>query len=262
MAKMMMMNTRTNTPAIGKADPVLDWLRRDPHKEPVIEIGGKEIPVVIRRLDRARRLTMRLAPDGSEVRITMPHWTRTAEALAFAASRRDWISRQLATLPVAEPLTDGGTIRFKGQTLMLRHDSAAPRRPVMLEDTLTLGGPASSLQSRLRRWLEGEAREAIARDLHDYCCKADRDPPALALSNARRRWGSCAPDGSIRINWRLIMAPDLVRRSVVAHEVAHLVHFDHSPAFHHCLAGLFEGDVRVANRWLKTHGRELYLPFG
>jgi predicted metal-dependent hydrolase len=69
-------------------------------------------------------------------------------------------------------------------------------------------------------------------------------------------------DGAIRINWRLIMAPDFVRRSVVAHEVAHLLHFDHSPAFHDCLAGLFEGDVAAANAWLKRDGRGLYQPFG
>jgi predicted metal-dependent hydrolase len=58
------------------------------------------------------------------------------------------------------------------------------------------------------------------------------------------------------------MAPDFARRSVVAHEVAHLVHFDHSPRFHTLLANLFEGDVSEANAWLKREGRGLYLPFG
>ena len=82
------------------------------------------------------------------------------------------------------------------------------------------------------------------------------------LSNAQRRWGSCARDGTIRVNWRLVMAPDLVRRSVVAHEVAHLVHFDHSPAFHATLGALFEHDIRAANRWLKREGRGLYATLG
>jgi len=82
------------------------------------------------------------------------------------------------------------------------------------------------------------------------------------LSNARRRWGSCAATGAIRINWRLVMAPDAVRRSVVAHEVAHLVHFDHSPRFHALLGELFEGDIKAANLWLKREGRGLYQPFG
>jgi hypothetical protein len=58
------------------------------------------------------------------------------------------------------------------------------------------------------------------------------------------------------------MAPAEVRRSVVAHEVTHLVHFDHSPAFHALLDELYEGDMRAANRWLKRHGRGLYQPFG
>ena len=82
------------------------------------------------------------------------------------------------------------------------------------------------------------------------------------LTNARRRWGSCARDGTIRINWRLVMAPPYVRRSVVAHEVAHLVHFDHSPAFHAFLGEIYEADIRMANRWLKREGKSLYLPLG
>jgi predicted metal-dependent hydrolase len=53
-----------------------------------------------------------------------------------------------------------------------------------------------------------------------------------------------------------------VRRAVVAHEVTHLVHFNHSPAFHALLAQLFEGSIEEANRWLKRHGRSLYTPLG
>ena len=66
----------------------------------------------------------------------------------------------------------------------------------------------------------------------------------------------------MRLNWRLVQAPDFVRRSVVAHEVAHLVHFDHSPAFHTLLDRLYEGDIELANRWLSKHGRTLYAAFG
>ena len=58
------------------------------------------------------------------------------------------------------------------------------------------------------------------------------------------------------------MAPDAVRRSVVAHEVAHILHFDHSPRFHAALAALYEGDIRVADTWLRQHGRTLYTRFG
>lgn len=53
-----------------------------------------------------------------------------------------------------------------------------------------------------------------------------------------------------------------MRRSVVAHEVAHLVHFDHSPAFHTLLERLFECNLDAANAWLKREGRGLYAAFG
>ena len=79
----------------------------------------------------------------------------------------------------------------------------------------------------------------------------------IAFEQAREQRGQC-----IRINWRLVQAPDHVRRSVVAHEVAHLVHFDHSPAFRALLAGLFEGDLEAADQWLRREGRGLYAPFG
>jgi predicted metal-dependent hydrolase len=241
---------------------VLDWLRRDPASEPMVDVGGRRLPVVIRRLERARRMTMRLAPDGSEVRISVPHWTRSAEALAFATSRTDWLAGQLAAIPASSAIGDGSVLRFRGDDLRIVHDPAAPRRPVVDDGDLRLGGAATSLTPRVLRWLQEEARQLLLTDLADYCARAALPCPTLALSSAQRRWGSCAHDGTIRINWRLIMAPDMVRRSVVAHEVAHLVHFDHSPAFHHCLKTTFEGSVHEANRWLKANGRTLYVPFG
>ena len=241
---------------------MLDWLRRDPREAPTVEVAGRTLPVAIRRLDRARRMTMRLAPDGSEIRISIPRWTRTAEALAFASSRRDWLARQIEAVPPSVSLAPGASLPFRGEPLLLVHDPKAPRRPVPGEGVLHVGGPETGMAPRTLRWLREVALEAMTADLVHYCARIERPPPRLALSNARRRWGSCAPDGSIRINWRLIMAPDMVRRSVVAHEVAHLVHFDHSPAFHLCLRELFEGSVHEANRWLKTHGRSLHVPFG
>jgi predicted metal-dependent hydrolase len=241
---------------------VLDWLRRDPHSVPTLTLDGRELPVVVRRLDRARRMTMRLAPDGAEVRISIPKWGRTAEALQFAASRRAWLERQLAILPAPTTIAPGTTIHYRGEPLTVRHELSAKRRPCLHNGELLVGGPVTAIEARLRRWLENEARSLLAIDLSDYCTRANRPTPRLTLSNARRRWGSCAADGAIRINWRLIMAPDFVRRSVVAHEVAHLLHFDHSPAFHACLAELFEGEVATANAWLKREGRGLYQPFG
>lgn len=241
---------------------MIDWLKRDPREEPSIMLEGRRLPIVIRRLPQARRMTLRLAPDGNEVRLSIPQWGHTAEALSFARSRADWLARQLAALPVPTVPLPGGLLFYRGAALTIEHCSKAPRKPALSGEAIRLGGPAETLPQRLRRWLETEARALMSADLSEYCERAGRAVPPLALSNARRRWGSCAANSAIRINWRLIMAPDFVRRSVVAHEVAHLVHFDHSPRFHALLAALFEGEIEEANVWLKREGRGLYSHFG
>jgi hypothetical protein len=114
---------------------------REANVPPVIEIGGQQIPITIRRLAQSRRMVMRLAPDGSEIRISMPRWGRTAEALAFARSRAVWLETQLARHVPPAPLGDGSTLPFRGALLRVDHVVSAPRRPAVIESTLRLGGP-------------------------------------------------------------------------------------------------------------------------
>ena len=228
----------------------------------LINVGGCQLPLVIRRLRRARRITLRLAPDGSEARISMPEWARTAEAVRFAEMRRDWLAGQLARIPPPARIEPGGTVAYRGAALPIDWQPAALRRPKLAGGMIAVGGTAEGISGRLQRWLEAEALRITGEDLAHYCGLAGHTVPKLALSRAQRRWGSCSSGGTIRINWRLIMAPDFVRRSVVAHEVAHMAHFDHSPAFHAHLAALYEAPIEAANDWLRLNGRTLYQLFG
>src|SRR5690349_6134698 len=53
------------------------------------------------------------------------------------------------------------------------------------------------------------------------------------VSNQRTRWGSCTPvDGTIRLSDRMRGMPAYVVDAVLLHELAHLVHADHSPEFY------------------------------
>lgn len=257
---------------------VLDWLRRADTRarqaptprtisprtvsRRTIEVAGRELPLVVRKLGHARRMTLRLAPDGSEARISIPVWGRVGDAEAFARDRADWLAGQLERLPEAKAVAPETALPWRGETLLIEWSAGARRKPVIANGKLIVGGPVEGLATRLQRWLEAEALAQCGEDLAHYCARAGESVPRLSLSRAQRRWGSCAADGSIRMNWRLIMAPDFVRRSVVAHEVAHMKHFDHSPAFHAHLEKLYEGDIDAANRWLKRHGRSLYALFG
>jgi len=240
---------------------VIGWLRRD-GAPPTIEIAGRALPVALRRNARARRLTLRLAPDGSEVRLTLPRWCPEGEALAFAGARAGWLAEQLARVPQRRALEPGATLLYRGSELAIEWREGAARTPKVDGDRIVLGGPREGIGPRLQRWLEREAHRLSAEDVAFYARRAAIAAPQLRMTRAQRRWGSCSTQGTVRINWRLIQAPDRVRRSVVAHEVAHCLHFDHSPAFHAELARLFEGDLPEADAWIKAHGRSLYASFG
>ena len=240
---------------------MIDWLRKKPEAL-AVDLGNRTLPIIIRRHPTARRMVLRLASDGNEVRVTLPRWGQTAQAIAFVRLQSGWLAEQLARKPAPQPPGHGAILRYRGQSLQVIWDSKAPRRPLAEEGFLHIGGPEQSVAPRLQRWLQAEALHLLAADLSHFCGKSGLSAPALRLSRARQRWGSCSSDGTIRINWRLVQAPDPVRRSVVAHEVAHLVHFDHSPAFHATLAHLFDGDLAEANLWLKREGPGLYTAFG
>lgn len=63
-------------------------------------------------------------------------------------------------------------------------------------------------------------------------------PAAISWSSRQNtRWGSCTPaTGAVRISHRLSQYPSWVLDYVIVHELAHLVHADHSPAFHALVA--------------------------
>ena len=240
---------------------MIDWLRREA-QEPVIELDGRKLPIQLARNRRARRLTMRLAPDGSAVCIALPHWCRSAEAVDFAHARREWLADELARLPQRRDPAREGKLLYRGAEIGVDWRRDAPRKADFNGGMLTLGGPEETLGKRLQRWLEGEALRLFAEEAAHYCARGDLETAEVRLSRARRRWGSCSSQGVLRFNWRLVQAPDPIRRSVVAHEVAHLVHFDHSTAFHTLLGKLYEDDIDMANHWLRHHGRSLYATFG
>lgn len=248
---------------------MIEWLRRAGRPRPVspperssLIVGGRELPVAIRTLRTARRMTLRIAPDGSEARITMPPWGRKVEALAFARERSDWLALQLAAVPPRAAPGVGQALAYRGERVTIAWHADAPRRPMLDDGAILLGGPRESLERRLHRWLECEALRLFEQDIADFAAAAQVTQPRILLSRARRRWGSCTSGGIVRLNWRLVMAPDFVRRSVVAHEIAHLVHFDHGAGFHAFLGDIYDGDLPAANRWLKREGRNLYTPFG
>lgn len=216
------------------------------------EIDGIEI--VARRHPRARRCKLRYDGERDRLLLTLPPRASLRRAKAWAHEQRDWIEQQRGSRVAPVALDPGVTISFRGSPLTLVHDPSAPRAPTLAADQLVIGGPRESFVRRAEAWLKSQARRLLEADVAEFAAKAGVTFTRVAVGNARTRWGSCSSSGSIRFNWRLVCAPDAVRRYVAAHEVAHRRHMDHGRAFHALEKELFGGEVEPARKALLALG--------
>jgi len=77
-------------------------------------------------------------------------------------------------------------------------------------------------------------------------------PTRITIGRQRKRWGSCNSKGYIRINACLSLLPEPLAEYIIAHELCHLVHLNHSADFHNLLQQLLP-DARVRQRALSRY---------
>ncbi|RVT44042.1 DUF45 domain-containing protein [Sphingobium algorifonticola] len=216
------------------------------------------VPVRIRRSARARNYRLTLDSSRGELRLSLPVLASLRKALGWAQGHEAWVRDQMACAPAILRLADGATLPLEGVETVIRWDQAAPRRVTRTADSLVVGGPCDAVGPRVLRWLKAEALRVLESETRTLATRHGLHVASVGIGDPRTRWGSCATSGAIRYNWRLILCPPDVRYATVAHEVAHLVHMDHSPAFHAAHERLLGADPRPARIWLKTHGARLH----
>jgi len=227
-----------------------------PPEDLSVTVGGREVPVAIRRNARARRLILRIDPDGCGVTVTVPSVVRLDDAISFVRGRTDWIADRLDSIPAPIALSDGADVPVLGVAHRVRHDPNA-HAVSQRDGEIVVVGRAEHLSRRLRDWFRREARREIAPRVAAKAAQLGRKPGRITIRDTRSRWGSCSVAGNLSFCWRLVMAPEAVLDYVVAHEVAHLAERGHGPAFWRTVEGLTD-DVATAKAWLRREGPDLH----
>lgn len=215
------------------------------------------LPVELRRVRGAKRLRLRFDEGSGLLKLTCPWRTSRRAALAWAVDQRQWIDAQLARAEPPMPLEPGAIIPLEGSEVRIVWSPAAPRSPLIEGGELHCGGPPAGVGRRIELFLKRRALDTMSREVAAYAAKVGASARAVSVGDAGSRWGSCSSHGRIRLSWRLILAPPEVRRYVVAHEVAHLVHLDHGPAFKALEAKLFGPGGSEAKALLRRLGPRL-----
>ncbi len=150
--------------------------------------------VKIRPHPRAKSLRLRVHPDG-RVTLTTPKRCSRAFAERFLEHNQAWIKEVLAEIPERPIQKSGQELRKQ----YLQHKEAARRRVYAFIARLA---PIYGVAVR-----------------------------AVAIRNQKSRWGSCSRNGVLSFNYRIALMREPLAEYIVAHELSHLIEFNHSPRF-------------------------------
>jgi predicted metal-dependent hydrolase len=210
---------------------------------------------------RARRLSIRIDARAGEAVLIAPSERKLAEVVAFARTKTSWMRERLAERPQGTPIEPGAVIDLFGKpTRLVAVGGAGAAR--LSEDAdgpvIASGGEGEAYARRVENLFKRVARETLQTRTDVHLRTLGQRPVKMSIADPKSRWGSCSPHNrSIRYSWRVVMAPPAVIDYLAAHEVAHLVHADHSPAYWSVVQRLI-GDHRPHRKWLRENGPALH----
>ncbi len=233
-----------------------------------VQIGRRTIDYEVWESRKVRRKRIEVTP--SRVVVIVPAGSDPEEVRSFVDSRRRWLhdrTQELADLVerlrarTPEGVHSGAKILFRGRYLRLRVEPADVSEPrltyrtafhVEVPRAMQVADRGAVVRTLLLDWmrvrLEEDAWEVVR-------CRGrphGLSPHGVQVKELETLWGSCGRDGVLRLDRKLIRLPRPVLEYVVVHELCHLEHRDHSPAFWALVKRVLP-DYEDRKAWLEEH---------
>ncbi len=236
-----------------------------PEEKRSITLSGETLEYVFRR--SARRRSLSLMVDARGLRVAAPERARAREADELIYKNASWVLSKLREWQAphnarARAWTPGDALPLLGEKRALKVAQGRPGLTIF-DDALILTTRTPQdvplVKATLEAALRERARSHFVPRLDFYAKALGVTTPDLRLSSAATRWGSCsrrAGGVSVSLNWRLIHFPAHLIDYVIAHEIAHIKHMNHSPRFWAVVAKLYP-DYAAAKDEIKRRALEL-----
>ncbi len=225
------------------------------------------IPYQLKRSSRRRTLALQVGPHGLVV--LAPLYLEKQQIDIFIAQKSAWINQHLQhqqQKPQQGYPVGGDQLPLRDQSLKLRVVEDALSAVTLDGDTLWVQlsrrikaeNRQKHLLSLLQEWYQQEAQLYFSQRLVYWCQRMGLSYRQLLIKGWQTKWGSCHSDGTVSLNWRLLLAPGWVSDYVIVHELAHLRQMNHSPAFWALVSEYFP-QWRAAKDYLKQHQLQMTL---
>ncbi|MBR5154311.1 MAG: M48 family metallopeptidase [Alphaproteobacteria bacterium] len=209
--------------------------------------------------NRSRRLTLRIDKKDRIAVLTIPKYCSRKKAVSFVESHQDWVLDNLRKIPEFRKFQNNEEISLFGKTYQIVHtDIRGNTRLDRKNKILYISGSEEFLHRRVKDFIKKLAHQEFEKRSKDVAEKIGKTVHNVCIKDTKSRWASCSTLNNINYSWRLALAPEYVIRYIVAHEVSHLKHQDHS-AYFWALVEYLEKDANKGKEWLTENGHSLYM---
>lgn len=209
--------------------------------------------IIIRKNHRAHHLRLSINRIGQPV-LTIPFLCPKWYALKWAEKQTGWIAKHSFSPQDFRPEQE---ITLCGHTYILKHNPQQKTNQIT-DSQIIIGGDLSFFNRRVRDLVKKEFLSYLKKSVYQKAKLLDKAYQNITLRDTSSRWGSCSANGNLSFCWRIALAPEYVIDYLVAHEVSHLKHMDHSRQFWKTVATLTPHTIR-AKSWLKHNGQKLQM---
>lgn len=221
------------------------------------EIDLQGITVKIQYLANAKGLRLRIDRVHRQPVVSAPSHASVRKIQAFVQTNEEWILNELEAL---KPKSLPKILEIHGIPYEIGVTFRPGRAHLQWDENshqITYLGPEERFVPLFIRHLGHRARDVAMTYSQEYAESLGVSFQTLKIGEYKSRWGACGHNGDLSYSWRLILAPPKIFAYVCAHEVAHLIHPNHSRAFWKTVNTL-DPHCDSHRQWLKLHNRRLY----
>jgi len=226
-------------------------------------------------LMKSKRKTISISVDPKgNVIVKAPLRLSDEKVLELVKQKASWIGQKLLLIEEAvgqiqdKEYVNGEIFNYLGKeyVLQLIIDVTKKKLNVYISDdklVVTVSTNESIinediLKIAITKWYKQMAKLVIAERVTYYESLFTEKRGPIIVKEQKKRWGSCSQDGTLRFNWRIIMAPEYIIDYIVVHEMCHLRYMNHANKFWNLVEHILP-DYKVRKEWLKKNGSKLEL---
>lgn len=211
----------------------------------------------------ARIKSARLQVEDGVVSIAVPKGLEVERIEQLLKDKHRWIKEKLYLHQQQQPapkreMLSGEAFPYLGRNYRLKITTGKLQPVKLLHGRLQVVVPKAMrhehiIRDMLTHWYRLQAEIRFKEKVKRYASVVGVEPTDVSVKTFKSRWGSCNVKGEIQFHWKVIMAPNRIVDYVVVHELCHLKHHDHSPAFWKSVERIVP-DYAECRAWLKEFG--------